>query len=342
MDPSFTDKILSYEEWKERTHKARPSLFELMQTKDQNIEPKFVHDPRDEPKPDHLFFAMDTKDMDKKIEEMFDRLLGTLRSAKFEEIEEIAELIEKILQSRTGPKKHEWLYALVGDHGNGKSTTNNALLGRYNLASVSGGPKSCTQHATRYEYLEGAADDTRESNVTIKFFDKEERERITREHIMRYALVYDEYEEEEKERDDKSNHSPSSRQVITEGDRSLARDAFRFFRIIVKGNKGDEKALEAYLNSSKSFIDDSLLEFCLWKQEERLEALKVNDKNTVTYLNVPDRLDPQEERGEKDIAAVRKIAETLAPLVDLVIVATGSMLLRYGIVLLDIPGKLPL
>ena len=107
MDSSFKDKVLSYDEWKKRTHKATPSFLDIMQTEENKIEPKYVHNPRNEPKPDHPFFSMDTKDMNTKIEEMLDRLLNALRKAQFEEIEEIAKLIEKIVQCKSGPEKHE-------------------------------------------------------------------------------------------------------------------------------------------------------------------------------------------------------------------------------------------
>ena len=152
-------------------------------------EPKQRYDPQNEKAPDHAFYVMETKEMDKKTSLLLEQLTTLLRQPMYTGLEEVQKLIENIDKLKTGPQKQDWSYALVGDHGKGKSTLVNCLLGRRNLASKSGGTKSCTQYATRYEHLPGAPDDTNISNVTLQFFDPKERSKTTREHMKRIYHV---------------------------------------------------------------------------------------------------------------------------------------------------------
>ncbi|KAF2438735.1 hypothetical protein P171DRAFT_490786 [Karstenula rhodostoma CBS 690.94] len=271
------------------------------------------------------------------MEQAAAKVITLLQDQAYEDIEEISALLKKILQLKPGPEKPHWSYALVGKHGEGKSTVTNCLLGRHNLAGVSKGTKSCTQFATEYRYKVDAADETDMSDVTIAFFDNATLEANMEENVMRYRRVHHQRDEEVDESDDESLE-PALTREITKHDVNLSIEAHKVFRLIVKGDKQSEEELEEYLKTSDSFTDGTLVTFLLRKQRERLDALGVDVNNTVTYHNVPDKLVPGSEKGTMDITAVRKEAEALAPLVKLVTVVTGGMLLRYGLVLLDIPG----
>jgi energy-coupling factor transporter ATP-binding protein EcfA2 len=339
MHPGFIDKIISPEQWKKRIQTSQPSLSQYRRKKQRSVrEPKWCHKPQDETPPDHVFFTLDTKEMDAQMERMVVKVITFLRGQAYEDIDEISALRKKMLQLKLGPEKPDWSYALVGKHGEGKSTLANCLLGRHKLAGAAKSTKSCTQFATEFRYKTGAPDDTKMSDVTIAFFDDLELKDITEENVMRYGHVHHRMDEEEED-DDDASLQPALTRAVTAYDENLSIEATKFFSLIVKGNKQAEKELEKHLKSSKSFTDGSLVEFLLRKQREHFDALGVNNNNNITYHNVPDKLGLGSERGALDIAAVRKKAESLFPLVRLVTVATGGMLLRYGLVFVDIPGK---
>ncbi|KAL1613150.1 hypothetical protein SLS60_001382 [Paraconiothyrium brasiliense] len=339
MHPDFIDEILSYEEWKNRTQTSQPTLSQFLGKKTQSArEPKYRHKPQDEKRPGHVFFTLNATDMDTKMEHMMAKVPILLGGQAYEDIEEIHALTKKMLQLKPGPEKHDWSYALVGKHGEGKSTVTNCLLGRYNLAGVSKGTKSCTQFATEFRYKSGAADDTDKSDVTIAFFDNSQLKAIVEENVMRYGNFH--YPTNKDEEDDDESLEPAFTRMPTKHDEVLSKEAYDLFRIIVKEDDRAEQELEEHLKCPESFVNGSLVDFLLRQQQERLQALGVDDTNTITYLNVPDKLGPEHEQGKKDIAAVRKVSESLAPVVKLVTVATGGLLLRYGLVLVDIPGKL--
>lgn len=264
---------------------------------------------------------------------IFAELLTSLGGQSYEEIEEIGALMEKSAHLKPGPEKLEWSYALVGKQGEGKSTVNNCLLDRYNLAGVSKGTKSCTQFATEFRYKAGASDETKNSDVTIAFFDNKQLKANMEENIKRYSRFHhltDEYEQSEGDVE----------KSATKLEENLSKEAYGVFCAIVRGDEQAETVLHDLLASLENIKNGTLLEFLLRQQHERLQALGVGDDNTVTYTDVPDQLSPENERLGISIATVRNMADALAPLVNMVTIRTGGRLLRYGLVLLDIPGKL--
>ncbi|KAJ4358616.1 uncharacterized protein N0V89_003200 [Didymosphaeria variabile] len=336
MHSDFIDEILSREEWEKRTKRSQPSSSQILRKKSRSVlEPKFKHKPQDEKRPDHVFFTLDTANMDTKMNHMVFKVLTLLSGQAYENIEEIGAFMQK-LQLNPGPETPEWHYALIGKHGEGKSTLTNCLLGRHKLAGVSKGTKSCTQFATEFRYKAGANDDTDKSDVTISFFDELQLRAHLEENIMRYGRFHHPTSEEEES--DEDSLDPALTRTLTKYDEYLSKEAYDVLRIIVKGDEQAEEKLDRHLNHPENFTNGSLIEFYHRKQRERLQALGVDGNNTIVYLNVPDKLDLEHEQGERDITAVRKVAESLAPFVRSVKVATGGMLLRYGLVLVDIPG----
>ena len=178
MESAFLDTIVPRQEWESRHKRKTPGP----------RQPKWRHNPMDEKTPDHSFFSMDTYEMNDKTRIKLQKLMSILE--KHPDIEETNDLAEQVAPLMNGPTRHDWSFAIIGDNGEGKSTLTNSLLARYGLAAKSGGTKSCTQYATRYEHLLGAPDDTAVSDVTVQFYSHDSRTKITQEHIKNISLVH--------------------------------------------------------------------------------------------------------------------------------------------------------
>lgn len=275
--------------------------------------------------------------MNRNIRESLDLLLNTLGD-NYNDIDEFVDLTDKVKACQRGPEKPKWELALIGETGIGKSTALNALLRRLGLSRTSSGTRSCTQFAITYECKDGAPDDTKKSDVTLRFLSNVKREETILSHIEHYARVYhfdDNHDEDDESEDDDVGYS------ITQTERNLAEEALGLFRVSfdVYKNKKAAKRLAELLKDRENFQNGVLLRACLNEQQARLRELEAGQDDTVTFSDVPDQRGPEDGSDVLDIAAVLMLAEDVWPLVKIVTIATGSILIRYGVVLTDIPGK---
>lgn len=285
-------------------------------------------------------FHMDLERMDTSIAKNIDSLIYKLNhylSDDCETSKELTELCRNIKKLKSGPEKAELSFALIGMSGVGKSTIINALLHRLNLSGTSGGTKACTHFANIYKWKEGAPDDANESDIAIRFSTASDRKRTISDYVLYYGRVHhfahfvkgcnprskDDYSEE-----------------ITEGEKVLAEEALEYFRVSFNSSKGGRAArtLRNFLRSPLQLSNGSFKSACLAAQESLLKELGAEEE-CVTYLDVPDKLPPEASIGAIDIETVREKAESLWCLVESVTFATGALMLRHGLVLIDIPGE---
>lgn len=308
---------------------------------------QYIHNPLSEPLPDHAWFNLDTALMSSRTNEIIDKLLEVLKSMNMD-TNELSDLRESLERCRNGPSMAELIISMIGQGGIGKSSLINALLARPYLADVLGGSKACTKHGTRYEYLPGAPDDSKTSSVKLQIAARSDREGNTREHVRNYQHYHHSRGEDDQELQseqgnvDEMNESFASEpdsMVLVGNDRKRANDALEFFHIVwdTANDPAAKRELESLLNTA-SVRDETLYGRCIEKQQERIEKLGVNDDGIAVFEDVPDLCTSSSALDTKDIKAIRQFAASLWPLIDMVIIATGSRLLRNGIVLIDLPG----
>jgi hypothetical protein len=177
------------------------------------------------------------------------------------------------------------------------------------------------------------------SNVTLQFFDRKERNKTTREHMKRIYHV----RHASSVADDGSDEAAGIK--ITDCDRRLCDEGIGFLALPIQGCDSTKQEieqleeLEQLIGDPLNFTNGLLQEWCLKKQDERLSQLGVGVDGTITFTDVLDKEDLKRTDNPKVMEAVRKVADSLAPLLDTVIIATGGLLLSHGLVFLDIPGK---
>lgn len=287
---------------------------------------------------------MDVLRIKAETRKISDKLIRVLRSSKTTD-KEVADLLQALSTCQTSGELVTAVIALVGEQDTGKSTIINSLLHRLNLAKVSDGRQAYTHNATRYKYKPSAADDTMESDVTIKFLNEENLRPILKEHIDKYCYCHYYMDDElhvaekyEPPRDHDMRSAQKNKNSTTEVDKHLAAIARDVFEIIFKIE--DDLKAESELKNvlTRSDIENgNFLERCLVEVEERkAEAGRQRDTDIVEgHLHF---------RSVRDtnLGSIRDIAASLWPIVDHVIIATGSILFQNGIELLDLRGNVTL
>lgn len=351
MDETFLDPVLPFEVWKARqpvlvrsSNKRRKSRNKGSVS--QPTEVKWTYNPLGESLSSHEFYKMQPTIMNQGMINVFTGLFNELGDAcsKYQEFQGLSSELQKLIK---GPEHARLDVCVIGETGIGKSTFINAILNRPGLASASDATKACTQHATTYEFLLGAPDDTKFSNFKIILVDILNRRKEAQEHIDHYAKVHCPAakaesmldEDEGDHEDDMSEQEDPLEIMLTEEDHNQARTALDFFRIIWKteGGSNAEKDLMTLLEAS-SVHDGTLLRRCLEEQEQRINELgkegELDHERNVLFKDIPDK-----SHDTPDLSAVRALAAGVWPLVSKVHVATGGPLLRNGLAFTDLPGE---
>ncbi|KAJ4337685.1 hypothetical protein N0V95_008266 [Ascochyta clinopodiicola] len=317
-----------------------------------------VYDPSSEDPPDCLWYTLDLELLRTTIQSMCEELARPVADCKTED-PEVIDLLKALRRAQKFPRPRKLKIAVVGNQGVGKSSAINALLNRY-LVDASASSSACTAFATIVEYKEGAADDTNMSDLKVTFLELDEIRDFIEEHIRRYADVYvpsstdkkvessgeenelsrDEASESDHSEDDVSDSGSSGtsdhpvrkhkkRKKVSKALQLGADTAEQFFRIIFNADCDEEKELDLHkwLNSS-DIEDGQFLDHCSGLAMSHLEQIEAEEAGSVEYTDVCD----------VDLQRVRDHAARMWPLVKAVTISTGSVLLRNGIQLMDLPG----
>ncbi|PVI06490.1 hypothetical protein DM02DRAFT_710838 [Periconia macrospinosa] len=342
MDGAYMDPVVSFETWKLRQPKNTKPARKLLLMKNKNketaqIEPRWTPKPLDETMSESEFFKMRPQAMNAKAKESCQQIKIELGEAskKIKEFQQLSKELDKRLQ---GPRHVRLEICVIGATGIGKSTFINAILNRPGLADASDSTRACTQHATTYEYLPGAPDNTRVSNINIVITDASTREQEAQDHIDNYSKVHVAAKDTSMEEDGEIIVN----RILTEEDRTLAKHALDYFQMLWKAQSdfGAAEDLDSFLQDDE-IHDGRLLQQCLQKQAERIQDLcakaEENDHENILFTGIPDEV-PESQTGILDLTAVRELAAAIWPLIHKVYVRTGGTLLRNGIALTDLPG----
>lgn len=291
--------------------------------------------------PDKLWYTLDHRDIETKVDTMCQKLLTSVH--KYATVDqEISNLIMALDSAKATPTPTKINIAVVGDQGIGKSSLINAPLHR-DLVDVSASSSACTAFATIIQHKKNAKDDTRSSDIEVEFLKRDEIREFVEEQIRRYADAYgpqdpdDHMDDDEDAMDifsDEESTAPAA--SSTDGKRKIpdsvqrgADTAKDFFHIIF-GTQDDADALQDLQDwLQRSDLEDGcFLEHCVDIAMKHLAKIHEQEE-TLTYTDISDQ----------DLQKHREFAATIWPLVRSVTISTGSILLRNDICFLDLPGQ---
>jgi hypothetical protein len=272
----------------------------------------------------------------------------------------IKALLDEAEKAKSFPDLEKCRMAVLGEQGAGKSTILTALMGGRNLLDRSGDTKSCTAVPTIIEHKKGADDNIRENDVTIQWLSADEILAHVLEQIRRWTNVYpgtdpvvheaEENEEDEVEGSSDEEDFPGIGNEDCEAEelpeltpkmrKDFERDdgastAKEFFEVVFE-TEHDEDAkqqLEERLNTTDIRLG-GFADLCVETVKARFAKLDLQFRirgNISRFLGVPDR----------DLRGVRQYAKELSPFLKDVTIATGHVLLRYGMCFYDLPGESP-
>ncbi|KAH6633299.1 hypothetical protein C7974DRAFT_392487 [Boeremia exigua] len=271
-----------------------------------------VHDPSQEPLPDHPQFQLNIptlhSDIDAALRDLWIALQG------FEDDDaEMANQREVTQKGREIGAPKPLVVTTVGPAGVGKSFLYKALFNRPSITKSSAEGRSCTLYPTKIVLQPDARDTATSSDVDILLFDAATLATMTGNHIKRYHDFH--FSPDKDSTDDDSLRYAST--------------AKEFFEVAF--NTGDNVeaaiALESFLVADMIDKGD-LLRNCVDAIEQRISFLGASRNRTISYLQVED----------DNIDQIRNLADGLAPFVDFFVIKTGTALLRAGLTFIDLPG----
>ncbi|KAL5114634.1 hypothetical protein ACEQ8H_007479 [Pleosporales sp. CAS-2024a] len=308
--------------------------------------------------PDLPWYGIDYQDIIETVTKMLNEVMIPLE--KYAPTDSgIESLLKEAEKVKAFPDLKKCHMAVLGDQGAGKSTLLTALFSGRNLLDRSGGTKSCTAVPIIVTHKKGAADNTKESDVTIEWFNAEDILAHILEQVRHWTDVFpglasgldaaeeagDEEEVEETSDDSEfesetEDCSPQAPPKLTKKlYNSLKQDAAastakEFFQVVfdAQHNEHANQELEKWLYET-DIREGGFADLCMAKVKDRFQYLdqKLRIRNDVsTFLHISDR----------DLKDIRQIVTTLWPFVRVVSISTGHILLRYGMCFYDLPGNL--
>jgi hypothetical protein len=263
--------------------------------------------------PDDKWFCLDTAAIHEKLEHIEHRGTKILQRASPED-KELVKFQKAIPRIGVLPSKKTMTIAIVGKQGMGKSSLCNALLQRPDLAETSNRGKACTQYMTRYVFRPGNDDRRKVSDVSVKFLDKATIRELLSRLIGQYEFFHFVTQEPDTDYSEEEDLANSAEQVL---------------RLVYNADIDDasEKTLNSLL-TAHAIEKGELLHSSIGMAMQRIEEAGADDDGIKSMYELNDR-QVREKRTE---------AAALWPLLEEVIIATGGVLLRNGIVILDVPG----
>lgn len=330
------------------------------------------YDPRTEKLPQHNWYALDQRDIIHGSEKMCDDVLNLVEN-RCPDDAEISRLQDALQAAKDIPRPDPFYVAFLGDQGTGKSTLINTLLDRP-LVEASANPSACTRYTTEIVHKVGAADNTRESDVTIVFYDDDEIRNLSEDLIFCYRETYPRRQEgrfhctvnrqtsletSDGRASESSETRPETSNILTDDDNDNAlsdKDA-EDSAIEMDSNGGYQKLAilkSRAVSTAKDFfaiIFDTkgnnarkeylqrLLDFA---DDDRFVEVCIQEARIrLSEIGTTNRMRRFEHVTDHDLHHVREEwADHHWPLVKSIRISTGHVLLSNNLGLLDLPGNL--
>jgi len=303
--------------------------------------------------PDVPWYKVNYQTITDLVHEMLDKII--IKLEKYAPVDAgIKALLEAAEEAKSLPDLEKCRMAVLGDQAAGKSTLITVLMGGRRLLDSSGDTKSCTAVPTAMVHKKGAADNTRESDMTIEWMNLDEVLAHIQEQIRRWTDLHPGFnhdlDDSPGEEDDVQGSSDDEDELYpptadeeeptrskSQGRKSLKLDdaastAKEFFEVIfnTERDRRAKQRLEDRLYNSDIRLDD-FETLCV-------EAVQTRFRELDADLRVRDNLSHFSAVKDRDLRDKRNLVKRLWPFVKLVTIATGHILLRYGMCFYDLPG----
>jgi hypothetical protein len=292
-----------------------PRAFEAHHLHDRTTSPgaEQVHDPTQEPAPDHSYFHLDLPELHSEIDTILRDLWIKLQGFQDDDAE-MANQREVIQQGREIGTPKPLVVTTVGPAGVGKSFLYKTLFNRPNITKSSAEGRSCTLYPTRIILQADAPANTTSSDVDIDFFDAATITTMTKNHITRYHEYHFGTDNDEED-DDSHRHASTAKEF--------------FDAAFDTAGSAESAVLLQSLLTAEVIGSGDFLRTCIDAIEKRVSSAGATQGRKISYLQVEDR----------DLDQVRVVADNLAPFVDVLIIKTSAAVLRAGLAFVDLPGN---
>jgi GTPase SAR1 family protein len=323
--------------------------------------------------PDVPWYNLDYQMITDMVHEMLDEIIhGVGRFAATDS--GIKGVIDAAEEAKNLPDLEKCCMAVLGEQGAGKSTLITALMGGRKLVEKSGNTKSCTAVPTVIVHKKGADDDTRLSDVTIEWMRPEEWSAHIREQMSRWTDVHpgtylaewnagdattnetgaqDEDEdktddEAEDESDEEVNFSDSDLEEIEEYEQPKSKPRKKKSRKLENAASTAKEFFQTIFNTDENAMARRQLDDKLYNTDIRrgdfeatcIARLTERFRRLGPQLMVRENMSKFLDVSDFDLREKRHLAKKLWPFVKVVTIATGHILLRYGMCFYDLPGKI--
>ncbi|KAK7189641.1 hypothetical protein PSPO01_04031 [Paraphaeosphaeria sporulosa] len=279
-----------------------------------------------EAKPEHPFWALPEAGIDSTLNSISEKLAKILEGIPTgdRELEHLKKTIYTIAQIKRSPAI---TIGLVGEQGAGKSMTINAVFDTDGISWSGADGVACTSAVVKYSYYTpSSTSETRERFCAdVKFLSEEKIEAMIREQVKYLKRYHDDADDS----DDEEPRGPQSYDQ-DEVDKRLCKTATDIFKVLF----GSEKA---FLRQWTSQPTDEFVYECKIRCKEAMRSCHVADgSDTCTrFANCPRDLMSRIRHFLADVKGI----QCLWPLVDHVNIRFDHELLKYGLVLIDVPGS---
>ncbi|KAH3906015.1 hypothetical protein HBH56_212130 [Parastagonospora nodorum] len=303
--------------------------------------------------PDIPWYKVNYQVITDLVNEMLDEII--IRLEKYAPGDSgINALLEAAEEAKRLPDLEKCRMAVLGDQAAGKSTLLTVLMGGRRLLDSSGDTKSCTAVPTAMVHKKGAADNTRESDMTIEWMTLEEILAHIQEQIRRWTDLHPGFdhnlddnpgdgEDIQESSDDEDELDPST---ADEEEPTRSKSQGRKALKLDDAASTAQEFFEVIFNTERDRRAKQRLEERLYRSDIRLgdfetlcvEAVQIRFRELDADLRVRDNLSQFSAVQDRDLREKRNLVKRLWPFVKLVTIATGHILLRYGMCFYDLPG----
>jgi hypothetical protein len=317
--------------------------------------------------PDVPWYNLDYEIVTDLVNKMLDEIIIELE--RYAAIDSgIKSVIDAAEEAKKLPDLEKCCMAVLGEQAAGKSTLITALIGGRKLLEKSGNTKSCTAVPTVLVHKKGANDDTRLSDVTIDWMGPEECSAQIREQIARWADRYpgtlidngkdtkgttnevehvaeDETEDDTDEEVEDSSGSESQEDQDYEEPKSKPKG--RTSRKLENAASTAKEFFQTIFNTEEDEVAGQQLEDRLYTTDIRqgdfeatcIAKLRRRFQQLDTQLQIKENVSLFLDVSDTDLRETRHLIKQLWPFVKVVTIATGHILLHYGMCFYDLPGK---
>jgi hypothetical protein len=313
--------------------------------------------------PDVPWYNLDYEIVTDLVNKMLDEIIVELE--RYAAIDSgIKSVIDAAEEAKKLPDLEKCCMAVLGEQAAGKSTLITALIEGRKLLEKSGNTKSCTAVPTVLVYKKGANDDTRLSDVTIEWMGPEEWSAQIREQIARWADVYpgtliddgkaakgttNEVEDvaEDDTDEEVEDSSGSESQEDQEYEKPKLKPKGRTSRKVENAASTAKEFFQTIFNTEEDEVADQQLEDRLYTTDIRqgdfeatcIAKLGRRFQQLDSQLQIKENVSLFLDVSDTDLRETRHLIKQLWPFVKVVTIATGHILLRYGMCFYDLPGK---